>query len=149
MRREGLWHAELVALIVSLRHHETVVLADAGLPVPAHVPTIDLGWSRREPRLLPVLRAVTKELVIESATIARETCDEALLSGFRSHLRDVPLEYTSHEALKERCAGARAVIRTGEDTPYANVILHAGVPFDQSLPLREGRGNLDAAAESR
>jgi D-ribose pyranase len=129
MRTSGIWHAGLVELLVALRHHETIVVADAGLPVPNHVPTIDLGWSRGNPRLLPVLTAIAAELVIESATIASEATDDELLSGVDAALQDVPIKRVTHEALKEACAGARAVVRTGDDTPFANVILHAGVPF--------------------
>lgn len=129
MRTSGIWHAGLVELVVALRHHETIVIADAGLPVPSHVPTIDLGWSRGNPRFLPVLTAIAAELVVESATIASEVTDDELLSGIDAALQDVPIKRVTHEALKEACASARAVVRTGDDTPFANVILHAGVPF--------------------
>lgn len=132
MRSDGLWHAGIVELVVSLRHHDTVVLADAGLPVPAHVPTIDLGWARREPRLLPVLAAIVGELVVERATIAEEAADAEWLDGLRCRLGPIPIDRTSHADLVARCAAARAVVRTGEDTPYSNVILHAGVPFGPS-----------------
>lgn len=127
MRVNGLWHAELVALIVSMRHHDKLVIADAGLPAPDHVHAIDLGWRRGEPRVLPVLDAVLTELVVEQATVACEAGDR-FLTDLRTRL-DVPIEQTEHEAFKACCADARAVVRTGEDTPYANVILHAGVPF--------------------
>jgi D-ribose pyranase len=137
MRAAGLWHAELVRLILSLRHGETVVIADAGLPVPSPTPTIDLGWARHEPRLLPVLRAVLAELVVERATIAKQADDEEFLIGLRAELGAVPVGRTDHEALKADCATARAVVRTGEDTPYANVILHAGIPFGPQ-PARAG-----------
>lgn len=131
MRPDGLWHGGLVQLIVSMRHHDTIVIADAGLPVPQHVPTIDLGWSRRQPRLLPVLDAVLTELVVERATIATEAEDSQLLDGFHSKLGDIPVDRIAHDDFVAECAHARAVVRTGEDTPYANVILHAGVPFDR------------------
>ncbi|MGH8889170.1 MAG: D-ribose pyranase [Acidothermaceae bacterium] len=129
MRQGGLWHPSLVELIVSMRHYDTIVIADAGLPVPANVPTIELGWQRREPRLLPVLSAVLGELVVEQATIANEVADPELLEGLQKQLRGLPIVRTPHDALKASCGDARAVIRTGEDTPFANVILHAGVPF--------------------
>ncbi|HEX6446083.1 MAG TPA: D-ribose pyranase [Streptosporangiales bacterium] len=128
MRTDGLWHAELVELLVSLRHTDTLVIADAGLPVPDGVRTVDLGWRRREPRVLPVLDAVLTELVVERATLADEA-DHRFVADVRERLRGVAIERTAHETFKSRCADARAVVRTGEDTPYANVILHAGVPF--------------------
>ncbi len=129
MRTDGIWHPGLVELIVSVRHHDTIVIADAGLPVPANVPTIELGWTRGNPRFLPVLKAIAAELVVESATIASEATDDELLAGLTAALREVPIKRTRHEALMEACATAKGVVRTGEDTPFANVVLHAGVPF--------------------
>jgi D-ribose pyranase len=129
MRPDGLWHGELVELIVSLRHHDALVVCDAGLPVPGDVRTIDLGWRRGEPRLLPVLEAILGELVVERATIADEAADERFLAGIEQHLGATPVARVTHDELKAGCVDARAVVRTGEDTPYANVILHAGVPF--------------------
>jgi D-ribose pyranase len=134
VRAHGLWHAELVELIVSMRHHDTLVIADAGLPAPDHVQTIDLGWRRGDPRVLPVLDAVLTELVIEQATVASEA-GQPFVSHLTARL-DVPIERTDHEAFKVCCADARAIVRTGDDTPYANVILHAGVPFEGIGGLR-------------
>jgi D-ribose pyranase len=130
MRTAGLWHAELVGLIVSMRHHDTLVIADAGLPVPEHVRTVDLGWARGEPRLLPVLNAVAGELVVERATVAVEA-DERFVAEAAAMLGGAPVGSVTHEEFKARCAGALAVVRTGEDLPYANVMLHAGVPFGE------------------
>lgn len=127
MRSKGLWHPRLLAIIASMGHTETLVVADPGLPVPAGVETIDLVWARRQPRFLPVLEAVCAELVVEQAVIAEELRDEALLAGIGNLV--APLKTTSHEDFKNRSRAARAIIRTGETTPYANVILRAGVPF--------------------
>jgi D-ribose pyranase len=129
MRVNGLWHGELVELIVSMRHHDALVICDAGLPVSSDVRTIDLGWRRGEPRLLPVLGSVLGELVVERATIAEEAQDQGFLAGLGEQLGAAPVDRVPHEEFKARCAAARAVVRTGEDTPYANVMLHAGVPF--------------------
>jgi D-ribose pyranase len=129
MRGNGLWHPRLVQLIAALGHTDTLVVADAGLPVPPGVETVDLVWSRRQPPLLPVLRAILTELVVEQATIADEATDPALLAELDGALDGIPIVRTGHEQLKLDCRTARAVVRTGEDTPYANVVLHAGVPF--------------------
>jgi len=39
------------------------------------------------------------------------------------------VELVSHEELKRLSQKAAAVVRTGEFTPYANVILYSGVVF--------------------
>lgn len=129
MRSNGLWHPRLAAVIAGMGHTETLVVADPGLPVPKGVETIDLVWARNQPRLLPVLEVIWAELVVEEAVIAEELCDQALLDGIQEVTRGTALKTTSHENFKARCHGARLIVRTGEATPYANVILRAGVPF--------------------
>jgi len=129
MRDSGLWHPRLAALVTDLRHTETLVVADSGLPVPSYVEVIDLAWARDEPAFVPVLAAIAAELVVEEALVAEELCADAVLDGVARCLPAVPLKRTGHEDLKARCHAARAVVRTGEATPYANVILTAGVPF--------------------
>ena len=44
-------------------------------------------------------------------------------------LPQVPFRRIAHEEFKEMAAKAKTVIRTGETTPYANIILVAGVNF--------------------
>jgi D-ribose pyranase len=44
-------------------------------------------------------------------------------------LPGIPFEYVSHTELKLQTAQARPVVRTGEFSPYANVILVSGVVF--------------------
>jgi D-ribose pyranase len=129
MRDSGLWHPRLAHLVVALGHGDLLVVADPGLPVPAGVETIDLVWSRGEPGFVPVLRAIVDELVVEHATVAEELADEKLLRDIEDQLGTTPCDRVPHEQLKAVVGGARAVVRTGEDTPYANVVLRAGVPF--------------------
>lgn len=129
MRRSGLWHPRLVALVTAMGHGDTLVLADAGLPVPTHVETVDLLWARGNPPMLAVLAVLTTELVVEEATIAEELTDAEILAGVGEHLGSVPVKTVGHEDLKAGCHTARVVVRTGEATPYANIILRAGVPF--------------------
>ena len=129
MRENGLWHPRLAELVTAMGHTDILVLADAGLPVPSGVETIDLVWRRGQPPLIPVLDAVLGELVVERATIADEAKDPVFLGSLDRTIKDIPVVRTSHAELKRRCRHARAVVRTGEDTPYANVILHAGVAF--------------------
>ena len=43
--------------------------------------------------------------------------------------QDVEVEYVSHVGLKQMTRECKAVIRTGETTPYANIILQSGCIF--------------------
>lgn len=131
MRSEGIWHPRLIELITSMGHFDTLVIADAGLPVPPDVEVIDLVWREGDPRFLPVLSAVIAELVVESAIVAEEMAEKApeLLDAVGKLLCDKPITFVSHEDFKLKTRAATAIVRTGEVTPYANIILRAGVPF--------------------
>jgi D-ribose pyranase len=129
MRRDGLWHPRLAALAAALGHGDLLVIADPGLPVPAGVEVIDLVFARGEPGFVAVLRPVLAELVVERATLAEELSDPALTGQVAALLDGTPVRRVPHERLKAVTATARAVVRTGEDTPYANIVLQAGVPF--------------------
>ncbi|GAB3691463.1 hypothetical protein GCM10027595_02570 [Corynebacterium nasicanis] len=85
---------------------------------------VDLALVFGIPRFADVLAAYLSEVVVEEVTLAAETPEQV-----RSLLPDVPQTEVSHEDLKRLVADASFVVRTGETTPYANVILHSGVPF--------------------
>ncbi len=132
MRRHGLLHAELNRLIAAMGHTDTLVIADAGLPVPPGVPCIDLAIRPGLPAFADVFAAIHAELAVEAVTAAREihthnSAMQALVGQLRAH--GLRVEELDHETFKQACGHARAVVRTGETTPYANLILHAGVTF--------------------
>ncbi len=129
MRARGLWHPALLGHLARLGHGQTLVIADAGLPVPREVEVVDLVWSAGQPAFLPVLGTLTGELVVESALVAKELADERILAGLAEHLHGLPIDEVPHEELKARVAEAFVVVRTGETTPFANVVLTAGVTF--------------------
>ncbi len=128
MKRSGILNPALAAAIARLGHTDSFVVADCGLPIPADVPVIDLSLTFGVPRFAEALAAVLREVVIEGALGAEEARGgpiEALLAeslGFDA-------EWVPHEQLKRHVREASFVLRTGECTPYANVILRSGVPF--------------------
>ncbi|MEX1828372.1 D-ribose pyranase [Luteibacter sp. CQ10] len=132
MKRSGLLHAELNRVIAAMGHTDTLVIADVGLPVPPGVPCIDLAVLPGTPSFATVFEAVYAELAVESATVASEirTKNPALVAlAERLASEGVAVHELSHDDLKRLSARAVAVVRTGETSPYANIILHAGVTF--------------------
>ena len=132
MKRSGILHGELSRLVASLGHGDLLVVGDAGLPVPAGVPVIDLALKPGVPSFLETVQVVLEELVIEKGFANAEQPDvspDAAAALKKLWLEDVPLERISHNELKKRSAQAKAIVRTGEFTPYCNLILVAGVPF--------------------
>ncbi|MDH6169497.1 D-ribose pyranase [Variovorax boronicumulans] len=132
MKRSPLLHAELSQVIAALGHGDMVVIGDAGLPIPDGPKRIDLALTPGIPRVADVLKVVLSEMQVERALLAREAIEHlptgTLPTWCEGQLAVVP-ETISHEELKRLSARAKAVIRTGECTPYANIILCSGVTF--------------------
>lgn len=130
MKRTALLHAELSHVIASLGHGDMLVLGDAGLPIPDGPRRIDLAVARGVPQLDDVLQAVLSEMQVEGIVIADEALGDAKkLPGWYPQSLGIEPQTVSHEEFKRRTAKARAMVRTGECTPYANIILIAGVKF--------------------
>ncbi len=131
MKKRGILQHELAEVIATLGHGDLLVIADAGLPIPPGVQRIDLAVVGGLPGFLPVTRAVLDDMQVEGAIIAREMAERspALHAELVDLLPDTPLAEVAHDELKQLTRGARAVVRTGEFTPYANIILRAGVVF--------------------
>ena len=132
MKKHGLLHAELSRLVAAMGHHDLLVIGDAGLPVPKGVPVIDLALRPGVPGFVETLTTVLGELVVQEGVIDVEmaSVSPAMRASFDAAWpADLPLREVPHPELLEITAGAAAVVRTGEFTPYANVVLVAGVPF--------------------
>ena len=128
MRRGGIINAGLAGALAGLGHTDLVVVCDAGLPIPPGPAVVDLAFRFGVPTFETVLSGLLEELAVEGATAAEEVernprCSELL----RTLLPDLGL--VPHEELKRIVARAKLVVRTGEATPYSNVILRCGVPF--------------------
>ncbi|OPX03844.1 D-ribose pyranase [Geobacillus proteiniphilus] len=131
MKKRGILNKELNTLLASLGHTDTIVIADCGLPIPNENARIDLSLVKGFPPFLSVLDAVVDELEIEAIVLAEEIKDQNpdLYESIRARMGGVPVQFVPHEQFKVMTKQAKAVIRTGEATPYANIILRSGVNF--------------------
>jgi D-ribose pyranase len=131
MKKTALLNQPISAIIAGLGHRDTIVIADAGLPIPEGPVRIDLALTKGTPSFLQTLEAVLTEMQVERAIIAEEMLQVSadLQPAITKRLGDLPVDTMSHEEFKERICSAKAVIRTGQFTPYANIILVAGVVF--------------------
>lgn len=139
MKRIGILNAPLSAAIARLGHTDGLVVCDAGLPIPAGPQRIDLALVPGTPGFLEVIRAIAAEMTIERVLVAaemssanavlRKALDASLSEIARLQASPITVEMCTHAEFKTRTVNARAVVRTGECTPYANVILYSGVAF--------------------
>jgi len=131
VKKIGILNQPISAVIAGLGHMDTLVIADAGLPIPSETQRIDLALTEGIPTFLDTLRVVLTEMQVERAIVAEEMLEASphVYEATKELLGDVPVETMPHLMFKEQTRSARAVIRTGEFTPYANVILVSGVVF--------------------
>lgn len=131
MKRRGILNARLSAVLASMAHTDRIAIGDCGLPIPAHVETIDLAVVQGVPSFEAVFMAIAEELVVQRVTVAFETEREnpRIWRSITDAFADAERKAVDHEELKRRLDHVRAVVRTGEATPYANVILECGVAF--------------------
>jgi D-ribose pyranase len=132
MKKCGHLNREVSRVLARMGHTDSLVIADCGLPVPEGVECIDLSLSLGEPAFLRVLDSVLADFKVERAVFAAEANEHnpAVAARASSLSREeVQVDFVAHETLKQLARRARAVIRTGEATPYANVLLYSGVIF--------------------
>ena len=131
MKKIGILNQPISSVIAGLGHTDRIVIADAGLPIPPGVQRIDLALAPGIPTFLQAVDAVRQEMQVERVIVAGETGERSpdVLQALHERFPGAVFETVPHGELKELTRKAAAVIRTGEFTPYANVILVSGVTF--------------------
>ncbi|MDQ6598688.1 D-ribose pyranase [Bacillus salipaludis] len=131
MKRHGMLNSHISKILADLGHTDYIVIADAGLPIPEGVKKIDLSIKPGLPSFKEVTDAVTDDMVIEKCIIAAEIeqGNPEVEQFLNRKFADIEMTKVSHEEFKQLTEKAKAIIRTGEVTPYANCILQSGVFF--------------------
>lgn len=130
MKKTDLLNSEISEVVARLGHTDLLVIADSGLPIPDGVKRIDIALTKGIPSFKDTLNTVLTELGVEKAYIAKEMIDKNNdLYLYLFELFGEKLILISHEDLKAMSKNAKAIIRTGEYKPYANIILESGVEF--------------------
>ncbi|MDR0496844.1 MAG: D-ribose pyranase [Treponema sp.] len=133
MKKSILLNPEISYEIAKIGHTQTITIGDAGLPIPKNVKRVDLAVAKQIPAFLQVLDAVLTEMKVEKIILAKEINAKApelkdeILKRFPQN--EVTVEFVEHEKFKKITEETNVIIRTGETTPYANVILTSGVTF--------------------
>lgn len=131
MKKRGIINAQLAGYIAALGHMDTFLIGDAGMPIPAGVPIVDLALCGGVPTFKQTMDAVLDEAVVEGYTIAKEIVENnpELYAYIGEKLPNAEVEMISHTDLKAMTKNCKFAIRTGEFTPYPNIVLRAGVAF--------------------
>ena len=126
-------NSDISRVLSYMGHTDTLCIGDCGLPIPDEVERIDLALCFGEPTFMRTLEIVAGDMKVEKIVLAEEIKEKNpdVLSKIQAYFagQDVEVEFVSHTELKAKTHDCKAVIRTGETTPYANIILQSGCIF--------------------
>lgn len=131
MKKGKFLNSEITSVIALMGHTDTIAIADAGLPIPDGVKRIDVSLVRGLPSFMQTLNSVKDEIHVESVILAEEIKEKNpdLLKEIEQIYAKSMIKFIKHEQFKVFTKESKAVIRTGECSPYANIILSSGVEF--------------------
>jgi D-ribose pyranase len=126
--KTGILNPAINSLLSRVRHTNTLVIADRGFPYWPQIETVDISLVDDVPTVLAVLRAVRANFNVGRAFMAAEfqtSNSAAALAEFNAALDGLPIQFEPHVDFKRRVPGAVGLIRTGDTSQYANVILES------------------------
>lgn len=128
MRKGGILHPVLSRILSETGHTDTLTICDRGFPVPQGPERLDLALVDDIPTALDVLRAIAAEFVIDKLIVTKEmqSFSPERFDWITREFGEEKLLIVSHLQFKEICPDSRAVIRTGDSTPYANMMIISG-----------------------
>ncbi len=133
MKKKGILNSDISRVLSYMGHTDTIAIGDCGLPIPEETERIDLALEFGVPTFIQTLKTVVADMKVEKIILAEEIKENnpTVLREIEEIFKDtdVEIEFVSHSELKTATKNCRAVIRTGETTPYANIILQAGCIF--------------------
>jgi len=147
MKTNGILHDELNRVMARMGHADMLVITDRGFPFPLHdlTRTIDLSIAKNLPRFLDVVAPIVDDFEIEEVIIAEETERVSpevhkklmeIIGRKKNKGNDIKITVIPHPEFKdlvlhgaERGEPVACFVKTGEFTPYANIILVSSVPF--------------------
>jgi D-ribose pyranase len=129
MLKQGILNPQLLSLLARVRHTNTLVIADRGFPYWPQIETVDLALIDDIPTVVQVLNAIRPYFDISQIFMAQEFKAEVsptMREQFGAALNRIPITFEPHIEFKKRVPHAIGLIRTGDTTQYANMILMSG-----------------------
>jgi D-ribose pyranase len=133
MKKGGVLNSRLASMIASCQHGDILMICDSGYPIPFGKESLDLSVTVNLPGSIDVAKVVLADLNIEGVIIASEMEQRSkkFYDTLVTILPEVPVTKISHSEFKDLAEKKRNImfVRTGEATPFANMMLVSGVIF--------------------
>ncbi len=128
MLKTGILNPQINSLLSRVRHTNTLVIADRGFPFWPTIETVDISLVDNMPTVLEVLRVIRPNFQIGKAWMAEEFVKHngaETVSAFAKALDGIIVAHEPHVEFKNRVPFAIGLIRTGDTTHYANIVLES------------------------
>lgn len=131
MKKRGILNSDTSRVLSYMGHTDKICIADCGLPIPEETERIDLALAFGIPSFIETLENVALDMKIEKIYLAEEikNNNSEVLIKIKEIITDAEVEFISHSEFKNMTRECKAVVRTGENSPYANIILQSGCIF--------------------
>lgn len=134
MKKTEMLNSNVSKAIATIGHFDLLTINDAGMPIPNDDRRIDLAVTKELPLFIDVLKTVLAEMKIQKIYLAEEikTQNTQQLKQIKALIEDdVEIEFIPHSTMKEYLSHPlnKGNIRTGEITPFSNIILESNVTF--------------------
>ena len=129
MKEVGIVNRELARVLSAQGHGDLLMVVDAGFAIPKNVDVGDISLSENSPMLIDTLMELKKFFSVEKLIFADKTKEvsPSLFNNITALFGDdIPVEIVTHPQIKELSTRVKSVIRTGDFTAFANVILVSG-----------------------
>ncbi|MBG9982390.1 D-ribose pyranase [Aerococcaceae bacterium DSM 111020] len=133
MKKNGILNSEISKVLADMGHTDQLTIGDCGLPIPEETKKIDLALKLGTPNFIDVFNCIVEDMKIEKIILAEEIKElntelyQQLIDN--AEKEDWDVEFVSHQQFKEKTRNSKVIIRTGECTPFANIILQSDVIF--------------------
>lgn len=128
MKRTGILHGQLAGELAALGNQDLFMICNAKIAIPRDVSVVDLALEAGIPTILQVLEAILRESCVEYYFITEELKEEQqeIYSKIHSTLHIAKEETAPNIGFKSYVRNIKFAVRTGDMTPYGNIILRAG-----------------------
>lgn len=130
MIKRGILNPQISSLLARVRHTNMLVISDRGFPFWPNIETVDISLVDGVPTVVQVLEAIRENFDVVEIHMAQEFRQENTpeVQAQFAAAAGIPITFERHTELKTRVPHAIGLIRTGDITQYANMVLVSGRP---------------------
>jgi D-ribose pyranase len=131
VKKDRILHKELNKALSSLGHYDTIIVCDAGLPIPKEEQRIELAIKPGVPSFVDVIEAIMEDLEVEKVYVAEEvkSISPDMSKEHERIFKNMDVEHVPHSRFKEMSKECKVIVRTGEYTKFSSALLVCGCAY--------------------